>query len=160
MRLRQRLQLRDSGDHGAGSSGAAAGADLTEENGEHRSREAQRIWSEMAAVEELAKIDLECEEASFFGSSIVVLTIRENRFGLLGTENLMFVFADAPEHGTIPVRGGAANSGASSGPPDDEHRQRVCSLAAAALDLVDRAIDNPILDRVHCYVFYCFACSN
>ncbi|XP_073356402.1 uncharacterized protein [Aegilops tauschii subsp. strangulata] len=59
MRLRQRLQLRDSGDHGAGSSGAAAGADLTEENGEHRSREAQRIWNEMAAVEEQAKIDLE-----------------------------------------------------------------------------------------------------
>ncbi|XBH69692.1 hypothetical protein VPH35_097502 [Triticum aestivum] len=119
MRLRQRLQLRDSGDHGAGSSGAAAGADLTEENGEHRSREAQRIWNEMAAVEEQAKIDLECEEASFFGSSIVVLT-RDNKFGLLGTENLVFVFADAREHDTIPVRGGAANSGAfgaSSGPP-------------------------------------------
>ena len=57
-------------------------------------------------------------------------------------------FSDACTNGIIPARGGASKNGvggSSSEPEDEERKERVDSLAAVALAVVDQAIDNPKL---------------
>ena len=57
----------------------------------------------------------------------------------------MFTFADARSHRIIRTRGGTSGNGDvgdSDDPAGEERRQRVCSLAAAALEVVNRTIDN------------------
>ena len=51
--------------------------------------------------------------------------------------------ADAQIHGILPYRGGT--SATDTGVVDEERRERVRSLSAAALAVVEQALENPEL---------------